>query len=291
MDSADKKSPKKIPRGGRRLVLWIFLLPLLGLNLPAQIGLDRVSAGLMLEHDHVHFDFHIPVLHDPYPHEFQQGYGYDGVDLVAGLRWHWDAARQITRFRLSPGAQDHFGYDQDTDYEPNTTATHGDAGTTSNHTFVFSQWSQLGRLRHWGDWGMEGGFLRQSARYHEILTYDLNSNPLLPSHEYYRSSPERAIIYELRLGLGWRGQIRKPGWSIHSNFNLLPIDQVLLHNYIPEPVATATLAYGFGGGLILQFDLGKWRLKTGIEAKGTNSYTPTHSFNRQLYAFQLAVGR
>ncbi len=267
----------------------VILLACGAVSLPGQIRLNRISVGMMAVHDHVHIDFHGPVLHDPYPHEFQQGYAYDGVDLIASAYWSWGRYRQITRLRISPGTHSHFAYDQDTDFMPNNRFTHGDAGITTNRTFALSQWDEFQSLGRWGELGMTAGFSRQAAQYHQVLTYDLNSNPALPSREYYRPSPERAILYELRGGFGWRGGPRHRHWALRAHFNLTPLDQVLLHNYVPELAATSTLAYGFGGGLDYRVRLGDWLLTTGGDATGFNSYGPTHSFNRQIYSLHVTL--
>ncbi len=258
-------------------------------SLLGQIRLNRISVGMMAVHDHVHIDFHGPVLHDPFPHEFQQGYAYDGEDLMASAYWSWGKSRQITRLRISPGTHSHFAYDQDTDFMPQNRFTHGDAGITTNRTFMLSQWDEFESLGRWGELGMTAGYLRQAAQYHQVLTYDLNSNPALPSREYYRPSPERAILYELRGGFGWRGGPQHRNWAQRAPLNNPPLGQGRLAQYVPGLAATATPAVGVGGGLDYRVRLGNWILTTGGDAAGTNSYGPTHSFNRQVYSLHVTL--
>jgi hypothetical protein len=100
----------------------------------AQVGVDSIAAGPVAIHDHVRIDFHAPVLNDPFPHEVIQGYAFDGADVGLTFEWHWGNTQLRTQVRATPVARSHFAFDQDTDFEPGTNFTHGNAGTARSRT-------------------------------------------------------------------------------------------------------------------------------------------------------------
>ncbi len=252
------------------------------------VGVDQVEVGPLAVHDHVAFDYHIPIKNDPYPHEVKEGYAYDGVDVGVAIRWHWGRTRLKTQLRVTPASRLHFAYDQDTDFEPTTTFTHGDEGQAHSRTFGLKQQFPLGRL---GKSRIEGelGFLRQWTRYHAVTTYDLNSNPTLPSNSYQRLIYERAILYELRMGLSAGRRWRVGNWEVGGKLGVVPLSSVFLHNYVPELAATSALAYGGTVGVEVERRVGGWGLELSGRAGQYHGYRAIEGFQRQEFALELEV--
>ncbi|MGH9481651.1 MAG: hypothetical protein ACRD1L_06130 [Terriglobales bacterium] len=278
--------------------LWPFAALAVAMAAPALLGqgmgVDQVRLGPVALHDHVGFDYHIPIANDPFPHQVREGYGYDGVDLGVAVDWHWGASQLQTLLRITPVARSHFDYDQDTDFEPSTAVTHGDAGFARGRSFGVDQsvtWLHFGSNT---TLLLGFGFLRQWTRYHQVSTYDLNSNPSLPSQTVQRLISERAIVYQLEPSLSWRQQRAWGGWTGTGQVGVAPLTEVLLHNYIPTTLAaTSTTAYGVIGTLALQHRLGEWSIKLGGSAAFDHSYGSLEGFYRQQFAlrFELAPPR
>ncbi|HVA63036.1 MAG TPA: hypothetical protein VNF74_04865 [Terriglobales bacterium] len=264
-------------------------LALAGSRLVAQgVGVDQVQVGPLALHDHVAFDYHIPIKNDPFPHEVKEGYAFDGVDLGAAIRWHWGRTRLETQLRVTPASRLHFAYDQDTDFEPNTNFTHGDEGLAHSRTFGLKQEFPLMRL---GKTQLGGalGFLRQWTRYHQVTTYDLNTNPALPSTFIQRLIYERAILYELRTGLSLARQWQLGGWEVGGKLGATPLTSIFLHNYVPELAATSAIAFGGTMEVEVQRRVGSWGLDLTGRAGQYHGYRAIEGFQRQEFALQLEV--
>src|SRR6185437_9833632 len=119
----------------RRLRRWrrsgSSLIAVVGLSLAGCVvalgqsfRVESLRFGPVAVHDHLEFDYHIPIKGDPFPHEVREGYGYDGVDLELRVDWRWRGAALWTVLRGTPHSRLHFDYDQDTDFEHGTNATH-----------------------------------------------------------------------------------------------------------------------------------------------------------------------
>ena len=259
-----------------------------GWRLPfASIRLERFRFGPVAVHDHIAFDYRFPVPNDPYPHQMKQGYAFDGVEMAAALDWLWGRTPMRTTLRFSPAPTRHWAYDQDTNFTPTGTFTHGDAGYAQGRTFALGQRIAIGAIPGWGGLGLALGFLRQASRYGLVTTYDLNSNPALPSTSYTRTINERAILYELRVGLATAHDVRWGAWTLHAGFEATPMADILLRNYIPELAPTSTLAYGGAATLALGRRLGRWRWRLGGEARWESGYKPLWRFDRQTFALRL----
>lgn len=264
-----------------------------GVGLAGQgIGVDHISAGPMAVHDHVVFDYHIPIKGDPFPHEVKEGYAYDGVDLMAAVGWHWGRAHLLTSLRLTPASRAHFAYDQDTDFKPGTDFTHGNAGPAKSRTFGLDQAFPLLHFRRAGEVGFDVGFLRQWTRYHRVTTYDLNTNPALPSNTYTRLISEQAIVYELRSSLTWAQQRRLGGWTARAKLGVTPVSAIFLRNYIPVVLAaTSTEAYGGTAAIGLGHALGRWGVQISATAGRFNGYRAIEGFRREEYTLRLELER
>lgn len=270
--------------------LLLYLCLLLGGSALAQgIGIDSISAGPVAVHDHVQFDFHIRVRNDPYPHEFKEGYAYDGGDVSMRLGWHWGETPLATNIQFSPTARGHFAFDQDTDFKPDTNFTHGDAGIAGSRTIMVSQQFPLWSLGFLGKLGWNESFLSQRTRYGLVTTYDLNSNSSLPSNSYQRTIPEQANLYELRstLELGKQGTWKR--WHAGMTFGMTPLSQILLHNYVPDLAATSTEAYGFSDHLFLSRRAAGIGWELGGDAGWYNSYHSIKGFRREVFSVDLAI--
>ena len=240
-------------------------------------------------HDHVRFDFHIPVKNDPYPHEFKEGYAYDGVDLGIRLAWHWGHSPLITRFRISPVARSHFAFDQDTDFKPGTNSTHGDAGIANSRTFAITQelpWWNLGRL---GRISLNESFLSQPTQYGLVTTYDLNSNPALPSSQYQRVITEQANVYELRTTVTLTKALRLEHWELGNTAGTTPIAEIMLHNYVPLLAATSTEAYGFVDRAWIARRIGGIGVQLSGQAASYNSFHSIEGYRRQVFSVELDI--
>ncbi len=261
------------------------------------LGIDRWFAGVEAVHDHVTFAFHQPALNDPYPHLVREGYAFDGVDLVLGLRWHWDRGHWVTRLRVTPAARSHWAYDEDTNFQPGDQFTHGDEGYARSRTFGVSQqfpaWHLGGRSGRWGAISYRLGLLRQFTRYHAVTTFNLNSNPVLGSMSFQRLISERAIIYELRSTLLWRRRWRRGRWRLGGGLGATPLEGVWLRNYIPVVEATSqTQAYGFSATLSASRRLGRaaaWGLRLGAHAGWESGYNSAKYFRREIFALRLQI--
>lgn len=279
-----------LPSRCRNTILALALCA--GLHAAAQgVGLDRISFGPLAVHDHAAIDLHIPIKNDPYPHEVKEGYAFDGVDLAAAIHWHWGVARLTTRLRVTPASRLHFAYDQDTDFEPNTNVTHGDAGMARSRTFGVEQSFPLfGLPAGWGALRYRVNFLRQWTQYHTVTTYDLNSNPALPSTYYQRVIGERAIFYELRSTLAWSGARDAGPWRLRGELAYTPLTSILLHNYIPVVLAaTSSEAYGVSTALGAGRRWGAWRFTLRGTAGIYQGYRWIEGFKRQEFTLALAI--
>lgn len=254
------------------------------------VGVDQVWVGPLAVHDHVAFDYHIPIENDPFPHEVKEGYGYDGVDVGAAVDWHWGTSQLRTELRVTPAARSHFDYDQDTDFEPTTNFTHGDAG------FARSRSTGVDQSITWLHFGANSTlllgftFLRQFTQYRQVTTYNLNSNPSLPSQTIQRLIAERAIVYQLEPKLTWRQEREWRHWTGIGELGVAPLTEILLHNYIPATLAaTSTAAYGVIGGLNLRHRLGGWSFNLGGNAELDHSYGSLEGFRRQQFSLCLEI--
>jgi len=252
--------------------------------------LDAIRFGPVAVHDHLEFDYHIPIKNDPFPHEVREGYGFDGVDLGLQANWHWRGAILATELRATPGARLHFAYDQDTDFEPATDSTHGNEGLARSRSVAFRQGLQLWRSRTGARAELSLGWERQWTRYHAVTTYDLNTNPALPSTFTQRDISERAVAYELRPGMRLADQRGWGAWRIAGWAEADPLDLVLLRNYIPV-VEAATSAQGYGGALGFSADRpwGAWRLSLGANAGLERGWRWREQFSRQRFTLELQV--
>ncbi len=253
------------------------------------IGIDTVSAGPVAVHDHARFDFHIRVQNDPYPHEFKEDYAYDGADVKLRLGWHWGETPLATSIQFSPAARGHFAFDQDTDFKPGTNFTHGDAGIARSRTILISQEVPLWRVGHLGRLAWNESFLVQRTHYGLVTTYDLNSNPSLPSSSYQRIIPEQANVYELRSTLELARTVVRHGWQAGVIGGATPVSQVLLHNYVPELAATSTEAYGFSGRMFVGSRIGGMGWVLGGNAGWYNSYHSIKGFRREVFSVDLLI--
>ena len=270
---------------------------LVGLCLPAallaQIHLDRISAGIVAVHDHAAFDYHMLVRNDPYPHETKEGYAFDGAELVLRLHWDWQGARLLTRFQFSPARRSHFAYDQDTDFKGNTNSTHGDEGQALSRTLAVTQRMGLITSRRWGQFWGQIGFWDQPTRYGEGVTFDLNSNPALPSSSYTRVIPEQANIHEIRFGLGWSYAGRWGGWRWRESLTGVPVTSIRLINLIPNQIVTSLLAYGGQASLSIFRPIGLQArrprgLRLALQAGRYDSFGPVMGFRREVFAGSVA---
>lgn len=260
------------------------VLSLLAASLVCQ-SLDSLQFGALAIHDHIAFNYHIPVKNDPFPHQVKEGYAFDGVDALAALHWQWGGSHFITALRVTPASRSHFAYDQDTDFMSGNDFTHGNAGPARSRTFGVDQ--SLSLSRHVS---ADLGFLRQWTRYHQVTTYDLNSNPTLPSNIYQRLISERAIVYELRPGLTWTGRYQWDRWSTGAAFSLNPISEVFLRNYIPVVLAATSLsAYGGAVTLATAHPLGCWTAQLGANAGWYQNYGHAYGFRREEFSLRLSL--
>ncbi len=271
----------------------LFALLSFAAQLSAQIHLDSVSAGVVAVHDHVSFDFHNRVLNDPYPHETKEGYAFDGGDLVVRAHWHWQGAALMTRVQFSPTRRAHFAYDEDTDFKPNTNFTHGNQGVARSRTFAITQRITLIKLRRRGSlWG-QMGFWDQPTQYSQVETFDLNSNPSLPSNIYTRIIPEQANIHEIRLGLGWSVARPLGSWEIRNSLLAAPLSDVRLLNIIPGNPVSSLMAYGGKESLTL---IGPQRgraralhgLRLALQAGWYHNYGSLRDFRREVFGGRVA---
>lgn len=255
------------------------------------LGLRRIAFGTVALHDHVSFEFHQPALGDPYPHEFRQGYGFDGADLTLQLDWRWGGLATSTFLRVTPASRSHWAYDQDTDYRPGTNFTHGNAGYARSRTFAIGQQVPLGAVAWLGPVALRVDFLRQWTRYHAVTTYDLNSNPALPSSTYTRLISERAIVEELRPELQLARAAARGPWRFRLAGSVAPLAWISLRNYIPVVLAvSSTTAYGAAA------DLGVTRrlspalaLRFGGVSRWENGYGSAKHFRREVFGLSLAL--
>lgn len=283
------------PRAGARRLRWALRLGLVLLCatpglFALQFGLDQVSAGPLWVHDHVSFAFHQPALNDPFPHEFKQGYGFDGGDLGLAFRWHWSGFHARTWLRVSPASRTHWAYDQDTDLRPTTDATHGNEGYAKSRTFGIGQELPLAGVGRLGAAIFQFDFLRQWTRYHAVTTYDLNSNPALPSVVYSRLISERAIVYELRPAVALRQSFALGGWRIEQTGSLAPVEMISLHNYIPVVLAvSSTTGYGWGEDFAVTRGLGAATVRLSGVARWENGYGRAKFFRREEFGARIEI--
>ncbi len=286
----------------RAFALFVVLLAAAPAARAQGLGVDHWFAGVEAVHDHVAFSFYQPALNDPYPHRVQEGYAFDGPDLVFGLRWHWRRSHWFTELRLTPAARSHRAYDQDSNFIPAGPAgpadqfTHGDEGYARGRTFALAQqfpaW-HLGRRSRWGSLAYRMGLLRQFTRYHAVTTYNLNSNPALPAMSFSRLISERAIIYELRNSLLWRQHWSRGRWRWRGTLGLEPLVGVWLRNYIPVVAATSqTQAYGASAALAATrffTPARRWGLRLAATADEESGYNPRKAFRRETFALRLQL--
>lgn len=248
---------------------------------------DALQFGALAVHDHIAFNYHFRVKNDPFPHQTKEGYAFDGVDAVAALHWHWGDAHLTTTLRATPISRSHFAYDQDTDFMPGNDFTHGNAGPARSRTLGLDQSFALTRSGHWA---ADLGFLRQWTRYHQVTTYDLNTNPALPSNIFSRLISERAIVYEVRPSLTWTTQSRHRAWATGAAFSATPLTEVFLRNYIPVVLAATSLsAYGGSATLAAAHALGGWTAQVGAGAGWYQNYGGTYGFRRQEFSLRLLL--
>lgn len=274
-----------------KVMRWLGVSIALGGALWAQgIGLDQISAGPVDLHDHIRFNFHIPIENDPYPHQFIQDYAFDGVDLMAHIDWHWQNAHFQTGIRVTPEPRNHFAFDQDTDFEPNTDFTHGDSAIARSRTFgidqLFPEWG-IGR---WGHVAFSTGLLRQFTHFGYGTTYNLNSNPALPSSSYTNVIGETAIVYQINTTAALIEQQTHGSWRLGSATAVTPLSSVLLHNYIPERVSTEALAYGGTETLNASRRVDGWELRIIGSAGRTIGYRVIEGFWRETFAAGVELG-
>jgi len=255
---------------------------------------DYISFGPVAVHDHVRFDLHLKIRNDPYPHETKEAYDYDGVDWEATMGWHWAGVPLITTVRATPVARLHPAYDQDTDFEPGNNFTHGNAGQAPSRTFALEQQVPLtasrGLTSRRGALRYDFTFLRQWTRYRQVTTYDLNSNPSLPSNTYSRLISEQAIVYELRSGVTWNRVCACAGWTTTAHLGVVPLTAIFLHNYIPVVLAaTSELAYGATAQLGVGHRLGAWRIGARGEGGWFHGYSHDGGFQRREYGVALTL--
>lgn len=253
------------------------------------IGIDSISAGPVAVHDHVRFDFHIRVKNDPYPHEFKEDYAYDGADVKVRVGWHWGETPLATSIQFSPAARSHFAFDQDTDFMPDTNSTHGDAGIARSRTVMLGQEIPLWSMGRLGKLGWHESFLMQRTRYGLVTTYDLNSNPSLPSTSYQRVITEQANVYELRSTLELGKTVTHHHWNAGVLGGATPLSQILLHNYVPNLAATSTEAYGFSGRVFVGSRIGGMGWTLGGNAGWYNSYHSIQGFRREVFSVDLMI--
>lgn len=260
------------------------VLSLLATALAGQ-SLDALQFGALAIHDHITFNYHIPIKNDPFPHQVKEGYAFDGVDALAALRWHWGGTRLTTALRATPASRTHFAYDQDTDFMPGNDFTHGNAGPARSRTFGLDQ--SLSLSRHIS---ADLGFLRQWTRYHQVSTYDLNTNPALPSSINQRLISERAIVYELRPSVAWTGQRHWGDWSSGAALSLSPMSEVFLRNYIPVVLAATSLtAYGGAATVATAHRLGSWSAQLDATAGWYQNYGHAYGFRREEFSLRLSL--
>lgn len=255
------------------------------------IGIDSIGFGPVALHDHVRFDLHLKVRGDVYPHETKEAYDYDGVDLQAAMRWHWAGIPLISTLRVTPASRLHPAYDQDTDFEGSTNFTHGNAGLARSRTFALEQQMALNSSK---SVHLDIAFLRQWTRYRQVTTYDLNSNPGLPSNTYSRLISEQAILYELRTGATWTRVCACAGWTTTGTVGVFPLAAIFLHNYVPVVLAaTSEPAYGGSANLSVTHRLGAWQLGWAGDGGWFHGYSHDGGFQRREYglAFTLTPPR
>lgn len=265
---------------------WMVLLGAAVLLHGQGIGVDQLQWGPVLEHDHVAFNYHIPIRDDPFPHQVKEGYAFDGADLGMTVRWHWNGAALETEIQASPASRLHFAYDQDTDFKPTTNFTHGDEGDAHSRSVRLMQSVPL--LPRQGLRG-ELAYLRQWTRYGEVTTFDLNSNPALPSNTFQRVIDERAILYEVRAGVAWAWAWKPGKWRFSAKASGVPLASIYLHNYVPELAATSALAYGAALELSGQRHLGAWQAEFRAGAGQYHGYRTIEGFERQQFWVECAL--
>ena len=254
------------------------------------LGVDRLSFGPVAVHDHVTFDLHIPILNDPYPHETREGYAFDGVDLEGAMAWHWGTSPLFTEVRVTPASRAHLAFDQDTDFEPTTNFTHGNQGPARSRTVAVEQRWGLVRSPRLGAFGFQFDWERQWTRYHQVTTYDLNSNPALPSNVYTRLISERAIVYDLRMGMGWTGTRTLGNWQASLTAGVTPVERIWLANYVPVvKVVTSEPALGGTLGLALARRVGRWRFELAGDGERSRSLSSQMRFTRETYELQVLL--
>lgn len=251
---------------------------------------ESVRFGPVAVHDHLQFDYHIPIKGDPFPHEVREGYGYDGVDLELRVDLRWRGVALWTGLRGIPHSRLHFDYDQDTDFEPGTNATHGNEGYARSRSVALEQGMAL-----WtGKSGMRAdavlGWDRQWTRYHTVTTYDLNTNPALPSKFVQRDISERAVVYELRPAFRVAQRNRYGGWETDAWAEGVPLELMLLRNYIPVVLA-ATSSEGYGGaaGLSVEHGWGAWRFGLAGSAGLERAWHWREMYRRQRFLLELRI--
>lgn len=259
-------------------------LLLLAAALPSQ-SVDALQFGVLAIHDHIAFNYHIPIKNDPFPHQVKEGYAFDGADAIAALHWHWGATRLVTALRVTPASRTHFAYDQDTDFMSGNDFTHGNEGFARSRTFGLDQSFSLSPHL-----STDLGFLRQWTRYHQVTTYDLNTNPALPSNIVQRLISERAVVYELRPGLVWTERRQVGAWSTGAAFSVSPISEIFLRNYIPVVLAATSLsAYGGTATIATTRPFGSWKAELGASAGWYQNYGRAYGFRRQEFSLRLAL--
>jgi hypothetical protein len=250
---------------------------------------DAVRVGPVLTHDHFRYDLHIGIKNDPYPHEVREEYAFDGGDVGVGLQWHWGRAKLETDFQITPLARSHYAFDQDTDFKPGTDFTHGDAGTARSRSvsvrqsFPVHDFGRAGRLQY------QAGLERQWSGYGWVTTYDVNSNPALPSSSYQRQLDERAILYEVNNGLTWKLPRTWGAWTTSLEAAVDPLAAVFMRNYIPELEATSALGYGGGFSLRVERALGGWDVAAVSTAGAEHGYRWVEGFERQRFTLSLEL--
>lgn len=253
------------------------------------VGVDAVQVGPVATHDHFRYDLHIGIKDDPYPHEVREEYAYDGVDVGVGIRWHWGRAKLATDVQVTPVARSHYAFDQDTDFGPDTAATHGDAGTARSRSVSVRQWMPLHDFGRRGHLRYEVGLERQWSGYGWVTTYDLNSNPALPSTSYQRQLNERAILYELEYGVQWGLERGSGAWRWGLDLTPEPLEAVFMRNHIPVLAPTSALGYGGSVGLRVARRLGGWDFELAGTAGEQRGYRWVEGFERQRFTLSLEV--
>jgi hypothetical protein len=256
-------------------------------NRPRQFGpmrLDSLSIGTMAVHDHVRFDFHDRVSNDPYPHEFMQGYAFDGADLESRIAWHWGMQPLVTTLRVTPVARHHFAFDQDIDYHP-AVYMHGDAGDARSRTFGIEQQLPLARRLDF-----DFNFVRQWSRFHDVTTFDITP---FSSNVYERTISERAVVHEIASGAIYRLPLIDGRWRVVSETRADPLGIVWLDNYVPViHDRNSAMSFDLLERLRSSHPVGnRWQIALTGEAGWGHSYSEIHKFYREQFDVRLELVR